>query len=160
MRWSSMRFAMSSVLTPSSCLAGFPERTNSCMHVRSKATGRYAPEVGRVRVRVGVFGGTFNPPHLGHLICAQEAYIQLELDMGGVMGKTPRIALLLAATACLLAVMVDWVAGDLRRSGMKIRAPRRARWCVAVHDAHVTAVRLIPRDRRVALRAPRNCDID
>jgi nicotinate-nucleotide adenylyltransferase len=25
-------------------------------------------------------GGTFNPPHLGHLVCAQEAYIQLHLD--------------------------------------------------------------------------------
>jgi nicotinate-nucleotide adenylyltransferase len=25
-------------------------------------------------------GGTFNPPHLGHLICAQEAYIHLRLD--------------------------------------------------------------------------------
>jgi nicotinate-nucleotide adenylyltransferase len=25
-------------------------------------------------------GGTFNPPHLGHLVCAQEAYIQLQLD--------------------------------------------------------------------------------
>jgi nicotinate-nucleotide adenylyltransferase len=31
-------------------------------------------------VRIGVLGGTFNPPHLGHLICAQEAYLQLELD--------------------------------------------------------------------------------
>jgi nicotinate-nucleotide adenylyltransferase len=31
-------------------------------------------------VRCGIFGGTFNPPHLGHLICAQEAYFQLELD--------------------------------------------------------------------------------
>jgi nicotinate-nucleotide adenylyltransferase len=31
-------------------------------------------------VRVGVLGGTFNPPHLGHLVCAQEAYIQLDLD--------------------------------------------------------------------------------
>jgi nicotinate-nucleotide adenylyltransferase len=31
-------------------------------------------------VRIGVFGGTFNPPHLGHLICAQEAYLQLGLD--------------------------------------------------------------------------------
>jgi nicotinate-nucleotide adenylyltransferase len=31
-------------------------------------------------VRVGILGGTFNPPHLGHLICAQEAYLQLGLD--------------------------------------------------------------------------------
>ena len=31
-------------------------------------------------MRVGVLGGTFNPPHLGHLVCAQEAYIQLGLD--------------------------------------------------------------------------------
>jgi nicotinate-nucleotide adenylyltransferase len=31
-------------------------------------------------VRVGVLGGTFNPPHLGHLVCAQEAYLQLELS--------------------------------------------------------------------------------
>jgi nicotinate-nucleotide adenylyltransferase len=32
-------------------------------------------------VRVGIYGGTFNPPHVGHLICAQEALIQLELDL-------------------------------------------------------------------------------
>ena len=31
-------------------------------------------------VRVGVLGGTFNPPHLGHLVCAQESYLQLALD--------------------------------------------------------------------------------
>lgn len=31
-------------------------------------------------MRVGVLGGTFNPPHLGHLVCAQEAYLQLQLD--------------------------------------------------------------------------------
>ncbi len=29
---------------------------------------------------IGILGGTFNPPHLGHLICGQEALIQLELD--------------------------------------------------------------------------------
>jgi nicotinate-nucleotide adenylyltransferase len=30
--------------------------------------------------RVGILGGTFNPPHLAHLVCAQEAFQQLELD--------------------------------------------------------------------------------
>jgi nicotinate-nucleotide adenylyltransferase len=31
-------------------------------------------------LRVGILGGAFNPPHLGHLVCAQEAMSQLELD--------------------------------------------------------------------------------
>jgi nicotinate-nucleotide adenylyltransferase len=31
-------------------------------------------------LRVGILGGAFNPPHIGHLICAQEALVQLELD--------------------------------------------------------------------------------
>jgi len=31
-------------------------------------------------LRLGILGGTFNPPHIGHLICAQEAHAQLELD--------------------------------------------------------------------------------
>ena len=31
-------------------------------------------------MRVGVFGGTFDPPHLGHLILAAEAIDQLGLD--------------------------------------------------------------------------------
>jgi nicotinate-nucleotide adenylyltransferase len=30
--------------------------------------------------RLGLLGGTFNPPHLAHLVCAQEAFVQLELD--------------------------------------------------------------------------------
>ena len=30
--------------------------------------------------RVGLLGGTFNPPHIAHLVCAQEACAQLGLD--------------------------------------------------------------------------------
>ena len=29
---------------------------------------------------IGILGGTFNPPHMGHLVMAQEALDQLELD--------------------------------------------------------------------------------
>jgi nicotinate-nucleotide adenylyltransferase len=31
-------------------------------------------------VKLGLLGGTFNPPHTGHLVCAQAAHHQLELD--------------------------------------------------------------------------------
>jgi nicotinate-nucleotide adenylyltransferase len=31
-------------------------------------------------VRIGLLGGTFNPPHIGHLVCATQALAQLELD--------------------------------------------------------------------------------
>ncbi len=34
---------------------------------------------------VGILGGTFNPPHIGHLICAQEARAQLGLDVVWLM---------------------------------------------------------------------------
>lgn len=31
-------------------------------------------------MRVGILGGTFNPPHIAHLVCAQEAHARLGLD--------------------------------------------------------------------------------
>ena len=32
-------------------------------------------------MRVGILGGAFNPPHIGHLVCAQEALLKHELDL-------------------------------------------------------------------------------
>jgi len=49
------------------------------VHVQVRGRGRGTrPALTR---RVGILGGTFNPPHLGHLVCAQEAHAQLELDV-------------------------------------------------------------------------------
>jgi nicotinate-nucleotide adenylyltransferase len=31
-------------------------------------------------LRVGILGGAFNPPHIGHLVCAQEVVLQLALE--------------------------------------------------------------------------------
>jgi hypothetical protein len=36
---------------------------------------------------------------------------------GDTMGKEARIGLLLGASACLLAVMVDWAVGELHQCG-------------------------------------------
>ncbi|MDQ3556360.1 MAG: nicotinate-nucleotide adenylyltransferase [Gemmatimonadota bacterium] len=56
-------------------------------------------------MRVGVFGGTFDPPHVGHLIVATEAHRALELDRllfvpaalpphkGGGVHTSPRVRL-------------------------------------------------------------------
>ncbi len=35
--------------------------------------------------RIGILGGTFNPPHLGHLMMAEQAGTQLELDQVWLM---------------------------------------------------------------------------
>jgi nicotinate-nucleotide adenylyltransferase len=42
-------------------------------------------------LRLGILGGAFNPPHIGHLVCAQEAALQLGLDrlLFVPMGRAP-----------------------------------------------------------------------
>lgn len=45
-------------------------------------------------MRLGLLGGTFNPPHIAHLVCAQEARTQLGLDRVVLMpaGQPPHKA--------------------------------------------------------------------
>ena len=55
--------------------------------------------------RIGILGGTFDPPHIGHLVVAQDALESLELDRLIVVpaGRPPhREALLDAATRLAL----------------------------------------------------------
>jgi nicotinate-nucleotide adenylyltransferase len=71
-------------------------------------------------MRLGVFGGSFDPPHVGHLIVGADAYEQLELDelvfvpAGTQPLKTDRQT---APAACRLA-MVRLVVGDDPRFGV------------------------------------------
>jgi len=46
------------------------------VHVQVPDRGHRAGAV----LRLGILGGTFNPPHIAHLVCAQEAHAQLGLD--------------------------------------------------------------------------------
>lgn len=36
---------------------------------------------GKIYRKIGIYGGSFNPPHIAHLTCAQWAVEQLELDL-------------------------------------------------------------------------------
>ncbi len=79
--------------------------------------------------RIGVFGGTFDPPHLGHLIIAEQARQQLQLDLvlfvpaflpphkrhGATATPAQRITMLKLATAGWPCFRVDTV--EIRRKG-------------------------------------------
>jgi nicotinate-nucleotide adenylyltransferase len=65
-------------------------------------------------LRVGILGGAFNPPHVGHLVCAQEALVQLELEKVVFMpvGEAPHRELEDDPGAEARLEMVDLAAGD------------------------------------------------
>lgn len=80
-------------------------------------------------MRLGVFGGTFDPPHVGHLVIAEQARVQLALDRvlfvpagrpphkdsAGVSPAEVRLEMVRAAVADNPAFAVSDI--ELRRSG-------------------------------------------
>jgi nicotinate-nucleotide adenylyltransferase len=93
-------------------------------------------------LKLGVLGGTFNPPHIGHLVCAQEAHDQLGLDRVVLMpaGQPPHKAIAADPGAearhelCRLAID-----GDERFAVSRLELDRPGRsWTVdtlkALHD--------------------------
>jgi nicotinate-nucleotide adenylyltransferase len=78
-------------------------------------------------LRVGVFGGAFNPPHLGHLVCAQEALLQLELERVVLVpvGEAPHRELDEDPGAEARLEMVELaIAGDERFSTSRVELDR------------------------------------
>ena len=58
-----------------------PDRDEGADDVQVRdARQRPDPRVGRFASRIGVLGGAFNPPHIGHLVLAHEAAHQLGLE--------------------------------------------------------------------------------
>lgn len=82
------------------------------------ATGPTA-EVGNrhARPRYGILGGTFDPPHLGHLILAQELYVRLGLDrVWFIPAREPphKAGRAVTPAADRLAMVELAIAGDVR----------------------------------------------
>jgi len=95
-------------------------------------------------LKLGILGGTFNPPHIGHLICAQEALDQLALDRVVLMpaGQPPhkQIAADPGAQA-RLAMCEAAVAGEQRFAVSRLELERDGRSYTvdtlrALHDQH------------------------
>src|SRR5512144_2310746 len=61
-----------------SCTPAGRSACASCARSSTWSTAR--ARSGADALRVGILGGTFNPPHIGHLVCAQEALTQLALE--------------------------------------------------------------------------------
>lgn len=77
--------------------------------------------------RVGLFGGAFNPPHLGHLVCAQEVLVRLKLDRVVLVpvGEAPHRTLEEDPGAEARLEMVELaVAGDGRLAASRVEVDR------------------------------------
>lgn len=79
-------------------------------------------------MRLGVFGGTFDPPHNGHLIVAQDAYVGLRLDrvlfVPAALPPHKRAADSITAAAVRLEMVHAAVAGDDRFAAEPIELAR------------------------------------
>lgn len=94
--------------------------------------------------RVGILGGTFNPPHIGHLICAQEAHAQLALDRVVLMpaGQPPHKQVSADPGAEARLAMCEAAVGDDERFAVsRLELDRAGRSYTvdtlkALHDQH------------------------
>lgn len=70
--------------------------------------------------RLGLFGGTFDPPHLGHLVVAQDVVERLELDRLFFVpaGEPPHKVEDRLSPAAVRLAMVQAAAGDDPRLGV------------------------------------------
>ncbi len=76
---------------------------------------------------MGILGGAFNPPHVGHLVCAQEAWWQLGLDLVSLVpvGLAPHRTLEADPGASVrFALCEEAVEGDPRLEVSRVEVDR------------------------------------